>query len=201
MTSNIRTFSLALCVVGGLALIISPSWIAPHIPREDGLIETLQALMLIVTSIIHFGCASHTGKLAPILKSFGIIALAAAIAEYDSFIINTVGKTSYFAGLTIMLGIALMMLLGNIFGLKQFFSEARNAASSGLLLSGLILNFGFAKIFARSSFWQQALGSEGHADALRLCQQYLQLAATYLILVGATGLCFKLAAKHSRHDF
>ena len=181
--------SAALVVAGSFAIFF-PAWLPdkPNLPTEEGIVEGLQFILLLATSAFWFGAAHPAGKVGPFYQIMGAISLASALGEGDALI----EKTTHFAveWFFIPLGIfALFKFRNNRKYLGAFIGEFFSRPAAGFFASAFMLIFVLAKFLGTPVLWQASLGENYHSDVPQTVEAYLELLASYLLLIGTIGLC------------
>lgn len=180
----------AFLVVAGSFAILFPAWLPdnPTLPTEEGIVEGLQLVLLLATSAFWFGAARPAGKVGPFYQIMGAVALGSALGEGDDLI----ERTTHFAveWFFIPLGIfALIKFVGNRKYLGQFIGEFVSRPAAGFFASAFMLIFVLARFLGTSLLWKASLGENYHPDVPVTVEAYLELLASYLLLIGTIGLC------------
>jgi len=177
-------------VVAGSLAIFFPAWLpeTPVLPTEDGMVESLQLILLFTVSAFWFGGAKAAGSIAPFYKIMGTITFAAALGEGDSLIEKTIKFPVEF--IYIPLGIfALLQFTSHKNHFGEFLNEFTSHATAGFYASSLILIIVLAQFLGGPLLWKASLGENYHSDVPKTVKAYLELLACYLLLVGTIGLC------------
>lgn len=180
----------ATLVLAGSFAIFFPAWLPdnPTLPTEEGIVEALQFVLLLTTSAFWFGAARPAGEVGPFYQIMGALSLAAALGESDTLI----ERTTHFAveWFFIPLGIfALFKFVNNKRHLGQFIGEFVSRPAAGFFASAFMLIFVLARFLGTSLLWKASLGENYHSDVPLTVEAYLELLASYLLLIGTIGLC------------
>ena len=177
-------------VLAGCFAIFFPAWLPdkPNLPTEEGIVEGLQLILLLATSAFWFGAARPAGKVGPFYQITGAITLGSALGEGDDLI----EKTTHFAveWFFIPLGIfALILFKNHKQHLRAFIGEIFSRPAAGFFASAFMLIFVLARFLGTSLLWKASLGENYHSDIPQTVEAYLELLASYLLLIGTMGLC------------
>lgn len=181
--------STALVLAGSFAIFF-PAWLPdkPNLPTEEGIVEALQLVLLLTTSAFWFGAAHPAGKVGPFYQIMGAITLGSALGEGDDLI----ERTTHFAieWFFLPLGIyALIKFQNHKKHLGSFIDEFVSRPAAGFFASAFILIFVLARFLGTSLLWKASLGENYHPDVPQTVEAYLELLASYLLLIGTIGLC------------
>ncbi|MEN8772122.1 MAG: hypothetical protein ABF379_09365 [Akkermansiaceae bacterium] len=184
-------------VLAGSFVIFFPAWLPdkPNLPTEEGIVEGLQLVLLLMTSAFWFGAAHPAGKVGPFYQIMGAITLASALGESDDLI----EKTTHFAveWFFFPLGLyALFKFKNHKQHLGAFIGEFVSRPAAGFFASAFMLIFVLARFLGTSLLWKASLGENYHPDVPQTVGAYLELLASYLLLIGTIGLCLA----HRSHD-
>ncbi len=181
--------SAALVLAGSFAILF-PAWLPdkPNLPTEEGIVEGLQLVLLLTTSAFWFGAAHPAGKVGPFYQIMGAITLSSALGEGDDLI----ERTTHFAveWFFIPLGIySLIKFKNHRKHLGAFINEFVSRPAAGFFASAFMLIFVLARFLGTSLLWKASLGENYHPDVPQTVEAYLELLASYLLLIGTIGLC------------
>ncbi len=191
-------FLMLLLISLGSLLILFPAWLPDssfNAVGEDGTVEFLQVVFLVLSGALFFATSSHTGHLRPIFIGMGLGALAAAIGEYRSTLkdlIAPVGLEWIQIPLFVVIG---LLFLRNSKAFFRFWGFASNQPTTGFLLAALILAYVFGEVFGSSAFWVKSLGEGYDRQIPLIVNSYLELLACYFIFVSTLGFCLPITKR------
>ncbi|MDC0188036.1 hypothetical protein OAJ05_02385, partial [Verrucomicrobia bacterium] len=73
--------------------------------------------------------------------------------------------------------------------LGAFINEFVSRPAAGFFASAFMLIFVLARFLGTSLLWKASLGENYHPDVPQTVEAYLELLASYLLLIGTIGLC------------
>jgi len=188
---------LILTSLGSL-LILLPAYIPEsryNVVGEDGAVELLQLVFLMLTAALFFATSSHAGRLKPIFIALGLGALCGAIGEYGGVIEDLVPAIK-----SEWIQVPLFIAIGYIFvryikAFGRFWGLASRQPVSGFLCAGLILAYVFGEAFGSSRFWEASLGEGYDSRIPSIVESYIELLATYFIFVSSIGFCLPITKR------
>lgn len=191
-------FLLTLVAIAvGSILILFPAWLPNNefnAIGEDGMVEMLQLILLIISAALFFSAAPHAGRLKPIFFALGLGGIAGAIGEYASPLEAVVGFPSEWIVWPLLLVIGFIFLLnGKPF--VRFWGYASRRPAAGFLLAGVIIAYVFGNVFGSSEFWEASLGPGYNTKVPEIVEAYLELLACYFIFVSSLGFCIPVTKR------
>ncbi len=176
-------------MVAGSFAICFPAWLPenPALPTEEGIVEALQFILLLVTSAFWFGAARPAGKVGPFYQIMGAISLGSALGEADALIERTIIIAVDWFYLPLgLFALAKFQKHRRHFG--EFLNEFVSRPAAGFFASAFMLTFVLARFLGTPVLWKASLGENYHPDIPQTVEAYLELLACYLLLIGTIGL-------------
>ncbi len=188
-------FLVLLLIAVGSLLILFPAWLPKYSAvGEDGVVEMLQLLLLILSACLYFAAAPHAGRLKPIFFALGLGAVAGAIGEYAGQLEKMLPINSDWLVSPILVIIAWKILF-NFKAFSRFWGYASKKPAAGFLLAGIIIAYVFGEVFGSKHFWKASLGEGYHPQTPEVVESYLELLACYFIFVSSIGFCLPVTKR------
>ncbi len=185
---------LLLVSLGSVAILLPAS--LPQSPYravgEDGAVELLQMVFLLLSAALFLATSGHAGRLRVIFIAFGLGAFCAAIGEYRRPLNDLIEPVR-----CEWLQLALLVVVGVLFfthtkPLARFWGLASSQPTTGFLIAGLILAYVFGEAMGTRRFWEASLGAGYDTRIPRIVESYIELLACYFVFVSTLGFCLPI---------
>lgn len=194
---------MLIIVALGSVLILFPAFLPEsrfNVVGEEGAVELLQLVFLVLSSALYFATSSHAGRLKPIFIALGLGALCGAIGEYGGTLEDLMKPVK-----SEWLQIPLFVIIGYIFiryikAFGRFWGLASRQPVSGFLGAALILAYVFGEVFGSEKFWEASLGVGYDSRIPKIVESYIELLACYFIFVATVGFCLPITKRRKRHN-
>lgn len=187
-----------LLICGGTVTILLPAWLPnkPGAPLERGTVELMQAALLAASAAVMIGAMAHSGHRRSVCRVFAFGLGAALVGELEDFI-SGILKWPFPDALVIgiLLAAALITILRHRRVMLRFFDTMGHHAGAGFIAAALLILYVFNRVVGSPQFWQASLGDAFSPEIPRICKNYLELLACYLIFVGTLGLAITLGRR------
>ncbi len=176
-------------ILGSIGILF-PAWLpdSPVLPAEDGIVESLQVILLVATGAFWFGAARTALHLGPFYQIFGTLAIASAIGESQDSIQQTLNIHFSFLYIPLII-FALIKFFAHKKHLGAFIARLTSHPAAGFFASAFIMIYVLARFLGTSLLWKASLGDNYHSDIPLTVSAYLELLACYFLLIGTIGLC------------
>lgn len=193
---------LILVALGSL-LILFPAFLPKssfNTIGEDGAVEMLQVVFLILSGAIFFATSSHAGRLKPIFIALGLGALCAAIGEYENSLEEIIKPIE-----CEWVQLPIFITIGYLFiryakPLGRFIGLASKRPASGFLAAAVILAYVFGEAFGSKNFWEVSLGAGYDKRIPIIVKSYLELLACYFVFVTTLGFCIPITKRKTQKE-
>jgi len=188
-----------LLIVGGAYLAIAlPAQFAPSsytLLGEDGVVEFLQLIFLVLSAALFFAAAPHAGRIKPIFQALGFGAVAGAIGEYAVPLEDLLSpmKTEWL--LWPIFVVIAYLFFSDTKAFSRFWGYASRRPAAGFMFAGLIIAYVFVELFGSSWFWQKHLGTGFDPRIPKVVDAYLELLACYFIFVASIGFALPVTGR------
>jgi hypothetical protein len=178
--------SLKLHVMGAAGDTLGTSEYSP--------VEILQNGILVVCGLLYAWIARHYPSKRPIAFTFGGLALAFTIRELDYFLDRYVADNFW----QVMIAVIAALLITYVFRNRRRFGIAwlRLWPSPGLtlLFAGALVHFSFALLVGHEPLWMAILGDDYRRIVKLAVEEFIELSAYYLWLIGTVEYVFQVRA-------
>lgn len=178
--------SLKLHVIGAAGDTLGTSEYSP--------IEILQNGILVVCGLLYAWIARHYPSQRPIAFTFGGLALAFTVRELDYFLDRYIADNFW----QVVIAIIAALLITYVFRNRRRFGIAwlRLWPSPGLtlLFAGALVHFSFALLVGHEPLWMAILGDDYKRIAKLAVEEFIELSAYYLWLIGTVEYVFQVRA-------
>ena len=161
-------------------------------------IEMLQPGILILCGLLYAWVAQHFPTQRPIALLFGGTALAFTIRELDYFLDRHVADNFW----QVLVGLVAAAVITYTYRNRRRFRIAwlRLWPSPGLtlLFAGAIINFMFVQFVGHEPLWQAILGDQYQRIVKLAVEEFIELSAYFLWLIGTIEYGFQVRAIASR---
>ena len=197
-------FLLMLILVAlGSLLILFPAFLPKssfNTVGEDGAVEMLQLVFLIISAAIFFATSAHAGRLKPIFIALGLGAICAAIGEYENSLEDIINPVE-----CEWIQLPIFIIIGYLFvrhakPLGRFIGLASKRPASGFLAAAVILAYVFGEAFSSKDFWEASLGAGYDKRIPVIVKSYLELLACYFIFVTTIGFCIPITKRRTQKE-
>jgi hypothetical protein len=157
-------------------------------------VEILQNGILVVCGLLYAWIARHYPSQRPIAFTFGGLALAFTIRELDYFLDRYVADNFW----QVMIAVIAALLITYVFRNRRRFGIAwlRLWPSPGLtlLFAGALVHFSFALLVGHEPLWMAILGDDYRRIVKLAVEEFIELSAYYLWLIGTVEYVFQVRA-------
>ena len=157
-------------------------------------IEIIQPGILIICGLLFAWVAANFPTQRPIAFLFGGLALMFAIRELDFFLDRMVMDNFW----QLLIGIIAAFLIAYVYRQRRRFRIAwfRMWPSPGLtlLFAGAIVMFGFSLLVGHEPLWQAILGADYHRIVKLAVEEFIELSAYFLWLIGTIEYTYQAKA-------
>lgn len=167
---------------------------------EDGAVEMLQLILLVLSAALFFAASPHAGRLKPIFFALGLGAVTAAIGEYAGQLEKMLHINSDWLVFPLFFWIAWKFLM-NLKAFTRFWGYASRKPAAGFMLAGVIIAYVFGEVFGSDRFWEASLGPGYDRKLPEVVESYLELLACYFIFVASLGFCLPVAKRDNNSTF
>jgi len=178
--------SLKLHIIGAAGDTLGTSEYSP--------IEILQNGILVVCGLLCAWVARHYPSQRPIAFTFGGLALAFTVRELDYFLDRYIADNFW----QVIIAIIAALLITYIFRNRRRFGIAwlRLWPSPGLtlLFAGALVHFSFALLVGHEPLWMAILGDDYRRIIKLAVEEFIELSAYYLWLIGTIEYVFQVRA-------
>lgn len=178
--------SLKLHVIGGPGDTLGTSEYSP--------VEILQNGILVVCGLLYAWIARHYPSQRPIAFTFGGLALAFLVRELDYFLDRYVADNFW----QVMIAVIAALLITYVSRNRRRFGIAwlRLWPSPGLtlLFAGALVHFSFALLVGHEPLWMAILGDDYRRIVKLAVEEFIELSAYYLWLIGTVEYVFQVRA-------
>lgn len=192
---------ILILIACGSALLLFPAWLPTYqykVLGEDGIVEMLQVILLILSSALYFAASAHAGILKPIFFALGLGGLATAIGECSRPLEQLIPHMEADWLVIPLLAGALWRFLRHPKAFSRFWSYASKTPAAGFMLAGIILAYVFGEFFGSQQFWAASLGEQINSDIPHIVESYLELLACYFIFISTLGFCLPITKRSGR---
>lgn len=152
--------------------------------NERSIVEYCQNSLLLITAAIYLYVSYTQKHVLPL--AFGLFAFifASLIREQDALLDEFVFDGAWQTGAFGVLGVATFLIFRNY---RLFLANVNDFVSKfsfGILLSGILTTYIFARLYGRKVFWMTVMEQEYIRDVKNVSEESLELFGYGLILVG-----------------
>ncbi|MEH3114516.1 hypothetical protein [Pedobacter terrae] len=206
-TSNpkgLKTAFLRLLIYGALIYLLSEflKWNVKHEEvsnkfSEDSAVEYVQSLLLLLSSTIFLYISFKYKSIFPLSFALFAFMMASFIREQDAFLDEHIYDGAWQTGAFGLLILATLLIYKNK---TLFFSNLNDFVhqfSFGILLSGIVTTYIFARLYGRKVFWMAVMETQYTRDVKNVSEESLELFGYTLILVASVEFYLLVRAKHN----
>lgn len=165
--------------------------------NEDSAVEYVQSVLLFLSAIIYLYIAFKHKAIFPLSFALFAFMMASLIREQDAFLDEHVYDGAWQTGAFGLLVLATLL----IYRKKElFFSNLNDFVhkfSFGILLSGIVTTYIFARLYGRKVFWMAVMETQYTRDVKNVSEESLELFGYALILIASVEFFLLAKAKSS----
>lgn len=164
---------------------------------EDSAVEYVQSILLLLSSGIFLYASFKYKSLFPLSFALFAFMMASFIREQDAFLDQHVYDGAWQTGAFGLLLLATLLIYRNKI---LFFSNLNNFVnqfSFGILLSGIVTTYVFARLYGRKVFWMAVMEAQYARDVKNVSEESLELFGYALIFIASVEFYLFASAKNS----
>ncbi|WP_406823400.1 hypothetical protein [Pedobacter sp. KACC 23697] len=163
---------------------------------EDSAVEYVQSLLLLLCSIVFLYSSIKYKPIFPLSFALFAFMMASLIREQDAFLDQHVYDGAWQTGAFGLLLLATLL----VYRKKElFFSNLNNFVhqfSFGILLSGIVTTYVFARLYGRKVFWMAVMEAQYARDVKNVSEESLELFGYALIFIASVEFYLFANAKN-----
>ena len=157
-------------------------------------VEIMQPGILIICGLLYAWVAAYCPSQRPVAISFGGMALAITIREFDYFLDRLVADNFW----QVLFGVTIALLIVYIYRNRRRFRIAwlRLWPSPGLtlLFAGATINFAFVQFVGHEPLWMAILGDNYQRIVKLAVEEFIELSGYFLWLAGTIEYTYQAKA-------
>lgn len=201
--AGLKTALLRLIIYGALVYLLAEflKWNVKQEAvsnkfSEDSAVEYVQSILLLLSSTVFLYTSFKYRSLFPLSFALFAFMMASLIREQDAFLDEHVYDGAWQTGAFSLLILASLL----IYRKKAiFFSNLNNFVhqfSFGILLSGIVTTYIFARLYGRKVFWMAVMETQYIRDVKNVSEESLELFGYALILIASVEFYLFAHAKN-----
>ncbi|WP_412465593.1 hypothetical protein [Pedobacter sp. KLB.chiD] len=167
---------------------------------EDSAVEYVQSLLLLISSIIFLYISLKYKSIFPLSFALFAFMMASFIREQDAFLDEHIYDGAWQTGAFGLLILATLLIYRKK---ALFFSNLNDFVhqfSFGILLSGIVTTYIFARLYGRKVFWMAVMETQYTRDVKNVSEESLELFGYTLILVASIEFYLLVRAKSNNME-
>jgi hypothetical protein len=198
--SGLKAAVIRFLIYGSIIVLLSEflKWNVQHEAgsnkfNEESVIEYVQSLLLFLSALTYLYISFKHKSSFPLAFVLFSFTMASLIREQDAFLDEHVYDGAWQTGAFGLLFLATIIIYRNK---RLFFSNLNgfvNKFSFGILLSGILTTYIFARLYGRKVFWMAVMENQYIRDVKNVSEESLELFGYTLILIASVE--FYLLAK------
>lgn len=203
--NGLKTAIIRFLIYGSIMVLLSEflKWNVQHEAgsnkfNEQSIVEYVQSLLLLLSALTYLYISFKHKSSFPLAFALFSFTMASLIREQDAFLDEHVYDGAWQTGAFSLLFLAVIIVYRNK-GL--FFSNLNgfvNKFSFGILLSGILTTYIFARLYGRKVFWMAVMESQYTRDVKNVSEESLELFGYTLILIASVEFYLLAKAKSNK---
>jgi hypothetical protein len=205
--NGFKTAVLRLIIYSALTYLLAEflKWNVQHETlsnkfSEDSAVEYVQSILLLLSSVIFLYTSFKYNSLFPLSFALFAFMMASLIREQDAFLDEHVYDGAWQTGAFSLLILATLLIYKKkaIFfsNLNQFVHQF----SFGILLSGIVTTYVFARLYGRKVFWMAVMEAQYARDVKNVSEESLELFGYSLIFIASVEFYLFANAKNNERE-
>ncbi|QDW25858.1 hypothetical protein FFJ24_013915 [Pedobacter sp. KBS0701] len=200
--SGLKTAIIRFLIYGSIMALLSEflKWNVQHEAgsnkfNEESVVEYVQSLLLLLSALTYLYISFKHKSSFPLAFALFSFTMASLIREQDAFLDEHVYDGAWQTGAFGLLLLATIIVYRNK---RLFFANLNdfvNKFSFGILLSGILTTYIFARLYGRKVFWMAVMENQYTRDVKNVSEESLELFGYTLILIATVEFYLLTKAK------
>jgi len=167
---------------------------------EESLVEYAQSMLLLFSALVFFYTGLKYRSTLVLSVSLFSFTFASFIREQDAVLDDKVFDGAWQTLVFSLLLFTAILIYRKKVLLLSAFNEYGNKFAFGILLSGVLTTYVFARLYGRKVFWMAVMENQYTREVKTVSEESLELLGYVLILIGSIEFLLNSASKSNLTD-